>query len=359
MYRFFLLVSFLVCSIVPSHAQTIQDIGKIVLGVKILPSASTETQVLKDYLTNKIRLIATQAGYSSYGDSSFIISPNVIVNHIEMAESGMKNIYIISGDLSLSIQEQHNGTVFASILLPFKGFASKKDTAIKNAVSNIDFRITSDLFDAAKMKILAYYEAQEDAIFTRADTYVSNKEYDKAIACLMTIPEELFELYKKALVKANEIYEIRDEEIRREEAENLRHQNDEVLATARSLLAMHDPIEALKELWSFQTGEDDQNQVYHSMISQAETMISEKEKKAIEKERQAYEDQKRREDREWIIREKESAHRQAIELQQMENQHAESMQELQLEQQRINAIKNIACEYIKSQYNSNDISNNY
>ena len=354
MHRFFLWIVLFLFSIEPFHAQTIQDIGKIVLGVKILPSASVETHTLEDYLINKIRQIATPAGYSSYGNNHFFISPNIIVDYVEIAEGGMRNIYIVSGTLSLSIQEQNNGTIFSSIALPFKGSDTKKETAIKNAITGIDYHAVSKMFDMGKVKILSYYEAQADAVFTRADTYVQNKEYDGAIACLMMIPEELFDLYKKALVKANEIYEIRDAEIRKQEAEARHNRNSEILSHARSLLAMHNPTEALKTLWSYQLGEEDQDHIYHSMISQAETQISEGERKAMEKERQAYEDRKRREDREWTLREKSTEHQMALDTQRAEYEHAETMQELQLEQQRVDAIKNVACEYLRSQYSSDN-----
>ena len=240
MHRFLLWTFLFLFSAETLQAQTTRDIGKIVLGVKILPSASAETHALGEYLSDKIGQIATRAGYSSYGDCYFFIAPDIIVEHVEMAEGGMKNIYIVSGVLSLSIQERDNGTIFSSIVLPFKG------SAVRNAITGIDYQAVSKLLDAAKAKILSYYEAQADAIFTRADSYVQNKKYDDAIACLMTIPEELSDLYKEALTIANRIYEIRDTEIREQELEARHNRNAEILSHARSLLAMHNPTEALK-----------------------------------------------------------------------------------------------------------------
>ena len=125
-------ISIIIYSIGTTQAQTVQDIGKVVLGVRVLPSASTETQIHKDFVCNKIRQIVTQAGYSSYGDNTFIISPNVIINDVSIAEGGMRNIYIISGELTLSIQDQDNGTVFTTTSLPFKGSATKNVDANRN-----------------------------------------------------------------------------------------------------------------------------------------------------------------------------------------------------------------------------------
>ena len=81
------------------------------------------------------------------------------------------------------------------------------DKAIMNGVLKISYDNVKDVFSGARGKILNYYAAKEDAIFAKADTYAFNGEYDKAIACLMLIPEELFDLHKKALDKAKEIYD--------------------------------------------------------------------------------------------------------------------------------------------------------
>lgn len=345
-------ISIIIYSIGTIQAQTIQDIGKVVLGVKVLSSASSETQNHKDFVCNKIRQIVTQAGYSSYGDNTFIISPNVIINDVSIAEGGMRNIYIISGELTLSIQDQDNGTVFTTTSLPFKGSAIKKDVAIKNAISNIDFHTAADFFEIGKTKILSYYEDQENLIFARADSYVMNKEYDEAITCLMTIPEELYDLHKKALIRANEIYELRDEEFRRQEEEDIHEENENILNRARSFLAMYNPTDALKTLWNYKIGDENQDQSYYSMISQAEKLITETEKRAIEKEKQEYIDQKERLERQLVIQEKEIA----LEKQQIEYEHTESIQELQLERQRIEAIKAVAFEYLKSHNYSSNIN---
>ena len=52
-------------------------------GTFVTPTASLQLQ-------NKLSQLATQAGYSSYGNNLFVISPNVIVNTIDKAEGGMK-----------------------------------------------------------------------------------------------------------------------------------------------------------------------------------------------------------------------------------------------------------------------------
>ncbi|MDR1761686.1 MAG: tetratricopeptide repeat protein, partial [Bacteroidales bacterium] len=197
-------------------AQSIDDIGKIILGVNISKSSTAETQSLSDQLKNKLAQIATQSGYSAFGTNNlFVISPNVVVNSTDMAEGGMKNIYVVKGELFLSIQERDNNVVYSSIAIPFSGSATSKDRAIKNAIVDIDFKAVEPCFSTAKEKILSYYENKQDVIFARANTYLANNQFDEAITCLMTVPEELSALYKKSLTRANEIYKLKQEEEQR------------------------------------------------------------------------------------------------------------------------------------------------
>ena len=56
MHRFLLWTFLFLFSAETLQAQTTRDIGKIVLGVKILPSASAETHALGEYLSDIHRL---------------------------------------------------------------------------------------------------------------------------------------------------------------------------------------------------------------------------------------------------------------------------------------------------------------
>lgn len=314
-----------------TFAQDIQDIGKIVLGVDISPNASAETKTLWPQLQNKLRQLATQGGYSSYGDNDFVICPNVIINNCDMAEGGMKNVYLVSGDLYLTIQDKNNGNVYSNLSYPFKNSALARDKAIRNGILNISYNSISALFDEAKAKILSYYESKQDAIFAEAETYTQNNQFDEAITCLMRIPQDLFALHQKALLKANEIYERRDEFIQRQ------HEmaNEDILSKAKSILANHEPQRALELLYNYSPINSEQDKEYNSIISIAEQQVSAQERAEYLKERRAYLDNKQRENKEYAYR------------------NAVLNKSTRLEQQRINAIKTIACEYIRNKYKSN------
>lgn len=355
-----IIFSLSVCCV--SNAQTVDDIGKISLGVKIEDSSSEETKTFRNIIEDKLVKFATQSGYSSFGNSSFYISPNVVVNSIDMAEGGMKNVYVVRGDIYLAIMDANSGTVYSSISYPLKGSATKKDVAIKNAILNVSYDNVAKSLDEARTRILSYYESHIDAYFANADASVANGNFDEAITWLMMIPEELTSLHEKAMAKAQVVYEQRDEAVRQQAIEELKAANNEVLTTANSYLAMHQPQEALKTLWNFQQGDNaEQNKQYAAMIKKAEQQVSAEEREALRKEEREYQDNRRREDRVWSEYKKDAQHRRNMDNANVAYRNntlasAERVAHHQLsnEQQRINALKNVACEYLRNNPNRVD-----
>lgn len=347
-------------------AQTVDDIGKVVLGVRFLEGISEETKENRLQLEDKLVKFATQAGYSSFGNNVFFISPNIVVNNVDVAEGGMKSVYVVRGELYLTIQDDINGTVYSSMSFPFKGSATKEAMAIKNAILNINYGKVAIVFDEAKRKILSYYEQRKEIIFARANTCAANGDYDEAIACLMMIPEELTELHSQALEKALSIYSMRDEAIRKQIIADRNSSNEVVLARANSLLAMHKPKEALTVLWNYQRGNVEQDSRYLSIVAKAEGLVSTEEQEVLRKEERAYQDDKRKEERTWSEYEKDAEHKrdmdrkevglrkQKIEATERMTHHkldvAEKLvcYELNVDEQQIRALKDVACEYLRN-----------
>lgn len=342
-----------------SMAQTIEDIGKIVIGVRVLPNATEETLLNKEYLHNKITNLAANAGISSYANSNFFITPSVTVNDIQIAEGGMKNVYVISGDIYMTVRDEDSGAVFASISYPFKGSGTSKMAAVKNGMQKITYGNLQTFFDDSKKAILDYYSAKQDKIFAKADVLSQNQEYDAAIACLLTIPEELFEAYQRAYSKACEIYKKRDQQIASQIAQELKNLNNVVLVRARSLMAAHDARGALEALWDYKIAETNQDNEYYALVKQAEERISSEEKAALEKARQEYEERRMKEERAYADSRKEYEDN----LQDRRQAYADDVQfrhrQFDLENKRIDyqranqqelteAVKTVAVEYFKN-----------
>ena len=343
------------------YAQTIDDMSKIVIGVEFQDGVSQETQALKPQLEDKLVYFATQAGCSSFDNKSFFISPNIVVNSIDVAEGGMKNIYIAKGELFLTIQDRNSGTVFSSRSFPFSGTATKKELSIKNGILNISYENISSVFREAKSKILSFYQSRQNLIFARANTCAANGDYDGAIACLMMIPEDLTELYEQALLKAQDIFELKDEALRRQMIAEQKSYNDSVLTAANSYIAMHQPEAALNVLSSYAPGESSQDAIYRNYISRAERIISASEREQKRKEEREYQDDRRREDRIYRESSKQAAHQRNMDRQNMalRSQIVSASERiehhrLQVSEQKVRALKQVACDYIRNNPNKVD-----
>ena len=365
-------LTLLLCLSISALAQTSDDIGKIVLGVRFEETATKETQFSRAILEDKLVKFASMAGYSSFSDCAFFVSPNVVINSIDVAEGGMKNVYIVRGELYLAIVDAMNGTVYSSNSYDFKGSATKKEKAVKNALLNIDYSNVSSSFSEAKKKILSYYESHIDAYFAQAEASVANGNYDEAITYLMMVPEELTSLHSKAMERAMTVYNRRDEAIRQQMLSEQRNSNNEILTTASSYLAMHQPQEALKILWNYQRGQEDLDKQYESLIKRAEQQVSASEREALRKEERAYQDSRRREDRAWSEYTKDAQHRRNMDKADVAYRkqklgatervvhHGISSSErvvhhqLNTEQQRIRALKDVASEYLRNNPNRVD-----
>lgn len=325
----------------PLQAQTASDIGKIVLGIDLPENASEETIQLKDILVNKLNNLAAQSGCTSFGYTNFIIAPNIVVEDVQMAEGGMKNVYVVKGNLYVNITERNNSNVYSSVVYPFKGFATKKELAIKNAVLDLPLSKMQSLFDQAKIKIIEYYKSNKDMIFSKATTYANCGEYEQAIALLMSIPDEVSDVKQEALIMAEDIYQRELVANKKANAQRVKAYNDSILNLARSYAAMHNPQETLNVLSDYQTNGSEQDAVYKQLVSKAESQVSAAERAEYAQREREYKDQRRREDRAWTAHVQEMAHNQEMQKQKLRYSY-------RLSQARINALKTVAVTYLKT-----------
>lgn len=344
-----------------TFSQTVSDMSKIVIGVDFPNGVSEETIKLKPQLEDKLIHFATQAGCSSFDNKTFFISPNIVVNSIDVAESGIKNVYIAKGELHLSIQDRNSGTVFSSMSFPFNGTSTKKETAVKNGILKIRYENVNSVFTEAKAKILYYYQSRSNIFFTQANMLATDGDYDGAIACLMMIPEDLTDLHEQALLKAQDFFTMRDEAIRQQMIAEQKSYNDSILTAANSYLAKHQPDEALSILRGYIPGDQQRDILYRKYISRAESIVSAEEREVKRKEERAYQDERRREDRAYREFSKQAAHnrdmdRQNIALRRQVVSASERVihHKLRVDEHKVRALKQVACDYIRNNPNRVD-----
>lgn len=299
---FFTLTLFVVT--ITLFAQTTNDIGKIALSV-VMPEnvdGLDNSQISK--LQSKISQIVTVSGLGLFGyNNNFVLYPKFSIYESNNVEGGMQSITVINADLSLFIKQVDNNMIFSSINKPLKGSGSTKELAITNAISKIaindaDFKT---FIETGKLKIVSYYETKCVDIIKKSDTYIKMQQYEQALGLLMSVPEEVSSCYDKIQSKAIETFKAYQTQ-----------RCSELIQKAKTTLASNDYIGALNILSYIDPSATCFNEA-QNIAKSAEKKVNAEEKKQWDFQMKQYNDA------------------------------------VSLDKQRIQAIKEIAISYYKSQ----------
>lgn len=194
---------------ITSFAQNSDNIGKIALST-VMPENIDGLNVSQlSKLDTKITQIVTASGFGASGyNNNFVIYPKFAIYESNLVEGGMQNITVVTAEISLFIKQVDNNLLFSTISKPLKGNGSSKELAITNAISKIP---TSDpefkvFIETGKTKIIQYYTAKCSDIIAKADTYVKMQQFEQALGLLMSVPEEVSGCYTQVQNKAIEAY---------------------------------------------------------------------------------------------------------------------------------------------------------
>jgi len=287
-----------------SFAQTTNDIGKIALSV-VMPENVDGLDVSQlSKLETKISQVVTISGLAASGyNNNFVIYPKFAIYESNIVEGGMQNITVVTAELSLFIKQVDNNLLFSTISKPLKGSGSSKELAITNAISKIttndpDFKT---FIETGKLKIIAYYESKCTDIIKKSDSYVKMQQYEQALGLLMSVPEEVSSCYNQIQDKAIEAYKAYQTQ-----------RCSELIQKAKTTLASNDYVGALNILSDIDPSASCFNEA-QTIAKSAETKVNAEEKKQWDFQMKQYNDA------------------------------------VSLEKQRIEAIKEIAVSYYKSQ----------
>ncbi|GAB6393820.1 MAG: hypothetical protein MdMp024_0132 [Bacteroidales bacterium] len=286
-----------------TKAQTIDDIGKIVVSVVIPENVSGLTATQLSNLEAKIIQITTNSGLAAVGyNQNFIIYPQIDIYENNVVEGGMQNITVITAELSLFIQQVSNNFVFASVSKRLKSNGKNTELALTNAITQISVSDKNfiSFIKKGKEKILQYYEESYDDIMRKADAYIKLQQYQQALVLLMGVPEEV-SYYDKVLNKSIDIYKAYQKQTCSEQ-----------IHRAKAMSATMDYEEALNILTEIDPSTN--------CIKEAQLLV-----KSIESELSA------EKNRQWNFQ-----------MQQYNDA-------VSLQKQRLNAIKEIAVAYYKNQ----------
>jgi hypothetical protein len=198
---------------VTSFAQSTTDVGKIALSV-VMPENVDGLDISQlSKLETKICQIVTMSGLAASGyNNNFVIYPKFAIYESKIVEGGMQNIAVVTVELSLFIKQVDNNLLFATISKPLKGSGSSIELAITDAIAKVP--TTNPEFKAfintGKAKIIQYYETMCADIISKSDGYVKMQQFEQSLGLLMTVPEEVsscYEQVQKRAIKAYKAYQ--------------------------------------------------------------------------------------------------------------------------------------------------------
>ncbi len=284
-------------------AQSSADVGKIALSVVMPENVDGLDASQLSKLETKISQIVTASGLAASGyNNNFVIYPKFALYDVNVVEGGMQNIMVANCELSLFIKQVDNNVLFATISRQLKGSGNSKETAITNAISKIPVgdKEFKTFIEEGKGKIITYYESKCADIITKSESLVKMQKYDEALGLLMTVPAEVA-CYNKVQEKSIEAYKA--------------YQNQKCaqqMQVAKTNLAARDNKGALDILAQIDPSTSCFKEA-QSMINVAASKVDAEEKKQFDLKMRVYND------------------------------------EVALEKQRVNAVRDIAVAYYKSQ----------
>jgi hypothetical protein len=297
----------IIISIVLSNnlfAQTKNDIGKITLSVVMPDNVEGLNKSQLSKLETKISQIVIASGLATSGyNNNFVVYPKFAINETNLVEGGIQNITVVSSELSLFIKQVDNNMMFSSISKQLKGSGNNKELAISNAISKIP---TNDpdyntFIETGKNKIIKYYETKCEDIISKSDAFVKMQKFENALGLLMSVPEEVSSCYNQ----------IQDKSIIAYKAYQTQKCSEQI-QKAKTTLASNNFIGALDILSNIDPSA--------TCFKEAQTIAKKAEEKVTTEEK-----------KQWDF------------------QMMQYSDEVNLKKQRINAIKDIAISYFKSQ----------
>jgi hypothetical protein len=285
-------------------AQTTNDIGKIALSIVMPENIEGLNTSQLSKLETKITQIVVASGLAASGyNNNFVLYPKFAIYETNVVEGGMKNITVITSELSLFIKQVDNNMMFSTISKQLKGSGTSKDLAITNAISKISSNDPEfkSFIETGKTKIIKYYETKCEDIISKSDGFVKMQKFEQALGLLMSVPEEVSSCYYKIQEKSIVAYKVYQTQ-----------KCSELIQKAKTALASNDFVGALDILSDIDPSATCFKEA-QSIAKSAEAKVNAEEKKQWDFQIKQYND------------------------------------EVSLQKQRIDAIKDIAVSYYKSQ----------
>ena len=161
-------------------------------------------------LESKITTIASKEGSGGSGMSEYglVCIPRISIVRDEQIDAGLSKTNVITLECTFSITHMLDGTVLASIEKRIAGTGSNRNKAVDNAINKVN---TSDtvlikLFSSAREKYKTMYITKCEGIIKKAEVKKTGRQYEEALALLISVPQEAQPCFDKAMKAMQSVY---------------------------------------------------------------------------------------------------------------------------------------------------------
>ncbi len=140
-------------------------------------------------------------------NTGILCKPKLEIYEEDIIDTGMEKLNVVRVSLSIFVQSAQGNVIYASITKDYQGSGKNKKAALNNAIVNIKVKNKKfeDFLKEARSEVVRYYNQMCDNILEQANTLTEFKQHTEAIFLLWPIPYEV-DCHKEAREKMITIY---------------------------------------------------------------------------------------------------------------------------------------------------------
>lgn len=145
-------------------------------------------------LRNKISKIITRNGMADAA-GLFVVTPTLTITDDGTVDTGMTSLRVLRADLTLSVRNLFEETVFGSQTVPLQANGKSDEACMRSLINkvNVNDARFAKLIKDVQQDIADYYTRQMPKILAKVNSLVAREEYEDAMAALAVIPESVDE----------------------------------------------------------------------------------------------------------------------------------------------------------------------
>ena len=198
------------CLINFTKAQSPAPINSLNIAVYV-PESDLLNSSNKEKLKSKMIQFLTKSGFGSdnLASASFLMYPKTDIVENFQLDGGTEPQQVVVAEVTFIIKQIPESKVFGTALIKVKGVGKTKDEAFRNSFNSINSSDPAlvEFVKTTREKIIKHYTDNCDVIIAAAETEFNKKNIGKAISLLAAIPSDAKDCFFKVQDKIKVFYQ--------------------------------------------------------------------------------------------------------------------------------------------------------